>query len=239
MKKIILFSLFASLFISVYSQNSEDDTHLSTDLGFDFVNRYFWRGAMINSSPNLQPYLGLEYKGFSLGAWGSYATDGQFAEVDLFLSYSVKGFTLTLNDYYTENEDSLLQFDSFNYDDKKTNHALEFMVSYEFGEKIPLTLSAATIFYGNDKRPNGDNYYSTWLQANYTFDLNDYSLDLFVGATPAKSIYNAQEGNVAEVGVRISKEVTVSERFTVPLSVALVTNPADDNIFLLLSIGLN
>jgi hypothetical protein len=239
MKKIVLLSLLVVLFLATYAQSSEDAPPIKAELGFDFVNRYFWRGAIVNSSPNLQPYLGLEYKGFSLGAWGSYATDGQFAEVDLFLSYSLKGFTLTLNDYYTENEDSLLQFDNFNYLDNKTNHALEFMISYEFGEKIPLTLSAATIFYGNDKKPKGDNYYSTWLQANYTFDLNDYSLDLFVGATPAKSIYNSREGNVAEVGVRLSKEVAVSERFTVPLSVALVTNPAEDNIFLLLSIGLN
>jgi hypothetical protein len=239
MKKTTLLTLFAFLLIFANAQNPPENSTLNTDLGFDFVNRYLWRGTIVNASPNLQPYLGLEYKGFNFGAWGSYATDGQFAEVDLFLSYSYEGLTLTLNDYYTENEDSLLQFDNFNFNDDKTNHALEFMVNYEFGEKLPLTLSAATIFYGNDKDEKGNNYYSTWLQANYTFKLNDYDLDVFVGATPAKSIYNSKEGNVAEIGAKLSKSIDISEKFSIPMSVALVTNPAEENIFMILSIGLN
>jgi hypothetical protein len=169
MKKTILLTFFTYLLLFVNAQNPPENNSLNTDLGFDFANRYLWRGTIVNASPNLQPYLSMEYKGFGIGAWGSYATDGQFAEVDLFLSYSYEGLTLTLNDYYTENEDSLLQFDNFNFNDDKTNHALELMVNYEFGEDFPLTLSAATIFYGNDKDEKGNNYYSTWLQANYSF----------------------------------------------------------------------
>jgi hypothetical protein len=62
---------------------------------------------------------------------------------------------------------------------------------------------------------------------------------VFVGVTPAKSIYNSKEGNVAEVGTKLSKSIEVSEKLSIPMSVALVTNPADENIFLILSIGLN
>ncbi|PLX22731.1 MAG: hypothetical protein C0599_05745 [Salinivirgaceae bacterium] len=237
MRKLLLFFVLVFFVSLSIAQTNADSTKLKSDLGFDFVSRYLWRGMMVNTSPNLQPYLGFEYKGISIGAWGSYATDGQFAEVDLYLSYAYDQFTFTINDYYTEDENDFGRFDNFNYKNNVTNHALELMVDYDFGEKLPLTLTAATIFYGNDKKTNGDNYFSTWLQANYTLKLNEYNLDVFLGGTPAKSIYNTQEGNMAEIGVKLSRIIDLSDKFSMPMSVALVTNPADENIFMVLSLG--
>ncbi len=228
------------LSFNVFAGAGNDSLAWQPDVGFDFTSRYVWRGSALSNSPNLQPYLGIGYKNFGFGAWGSYATDGNYAEIDLWVSYSIAGLNITLNDYYTEDETDYDAFYAFDYKANTTNHALELMLDYQLPiEKVPLKLTAATIFFGNDKNTNGDNNYSTYFQIAYPFEIKSYTFDLFVGATPHTSMYNGNGANVVETGIQIARDVKLSEHFTLPLSATLLANPAQENIFLIMTIGIN
>ncbi len=238
--KTYIIALFTLLSLNTLGQPLKDSTDWQPDAGFDFTNRYVWRGSALSNAPNLQPYLGIGYKNFGFGAWGSYATDGNYAEIDLWLSYSIAGLNITLNDYYTEDETNYDAFYAFDYKANTTNHALELMLDYQLPfEKIPFKFTAATIFFGNDKKNNGENNYSTYFQLAYPMTIKEYNINLFVGGTPHKSMYNDEGANVIETGVQIARDIQISNQFSLPLSATLLANPAQENFFLIMAIGIN
>ncbi|MFO7862531.1 MAG: hypothetical protein R6U85_00890 [Salinivirgaceae bacterium] len=238
MKQQIIFTLFLlCTALPLKASEPADTTLFEPNAGVDFTNRYIWRGMAVNNSPNLQPYADISYKNFTLGTWGSYATDGQFAEIDLFLAYNFNNFNITISDYYTENENDFGEYDLFNYKNKVTNHALEFMVDYQLPGKFPFIITAATMFYGLDKNIEGDNLYSTWLQVAYPFSIKNYDMTVFLGGTPHESMYS-DEANITEFGIQFAKNIAITDQFSLPVAVALITNPAEENIFVTLNISL-
>jgi len=99
MKKFVLF--ISLCLISVGSMGQEE-SNVSFDAGVDFYSRYVWRGLLFTDAPSIQPYMSLTKGGFTIMAWGSYATSKNYAYIDLFLSYTTGGLTINLNDYFTE-----------------------------------------------------------------------------------------------------------------------------------------
>ena len=72
-------------------------------LALDLQTKYVWRGMEMmiqNSSPVLFPSVNYSWEGLFIYAMGGYAVNGEYAEVDLGISYTWKGFTLGFNDYY-------------------------------------------------------------------------------------------------------------------------------------------
>ena len=118
-------------------------------IGADFVNKYVWRGFDQGSGASIQPTLALGWKGISLTAWGSTSiTAMEPKEFDITLGYEIGGFSVAVTDYWWDGE-------SGNYGYYKDNHFFEAAVGYCFGEKVPLSLSAAIMFAG-DKNPHTD-----------------------------------------------------------------------------------
>ena len=101
MKKLLSLLLLLSLATTAFSNEPPDSIKFEPSLGVDLSTRYIWRGMMLDNAAQFQPWADLTYQNLSVGAWGSYASDGSFAEVDIYLSYAIKNFTFTLNDYFT------------------------------------------------------------------------------------------------------------------------------------------
>jgi hypothetical protein len=220
-----------------YSQTQKDSSAVNPDLGADFVSRYVWRGLSLSASPNIQPYLDFGYKGFSAGMWSSYATSEPYAEVDFYISYSSKGLTVTLTDYYTEDENNLLRFNHFNWKQGKTNHALEASLGYSLQGRMPLSFKLATIFFGNDQNPDGKQFYSTYLELGYPFAIHDYQFNVSLGATPSKGLY-AEDASIVQIGLSASKNLRITEHFSLPLAISILSNPDNENIFAWLTLSL-
>lgn len=55
----------------------------------DLVSSYIWRG-MKNGNASVQPTLGVEWKGWTLSAWGSTEFRNENNEIDLTLEYEYK-----------------------------------------------------------------------------------------------------------------------------------------------------
>jgi hypothetical protein len=232
MKKLKLLVLLLFVVSICYSQQNKDSSDVSANMGADLVSRYVWRGLSLSASPNIQPYLEFSYNNFAIGAWGSYATSGNFAEVDLYMFYSVKSLTIGITDYYTEDELDLSRFDHFNWKSNSTNHAVEASLDYSLQGKIPLAFKAAAIVYGNDRDIEGHQMYSAYLELSYSFSIRTNQMRLALGGTPYRGLY-AEEASIVHVGLSATRTIKISDHYEMPLSVSLISNPSSEDVFLL------
>ncbi len=238
MKAILLPLLMIAILASaqeVAKAQDADENNLS--LKADIVSRYVWRGLLYSSSPNIQPTIDYTRGNLSVGAWGSYAIGMPYAEVDLYLSYSTSNFSFTLNNYFVEDETNLQLNNYFNWNKKNTPHSLEGSISFNGTEKFPVSLTAATFFYGNDWDESGDNNYSTYFEVGYSRQIGNMELKLFAGGTPAKGLY-AQKAALVNIGLGLSHELVINDSFKIPVFATFVINPSAQDIFLVFGITL-
>ncbi|PZX17411.1 hypothetical protein LX69_01460 [Breznakibacter xylanolyticus] len=227
----------AFILIPLFSP-AQDSTKVSFDGGFDMVSRYIWRGLQFSDSPNLQPYATFSYGGLSLMGWASYATGKNYAEIDLYLSYSTKGLTLSINDYYNEDETNLSATNWTEWRKDYTGHLVEACLTYTTpSDKHPITITASTFIFGYDRDDEGQQLYSTYFEAAYPFIINDYNLSAFAGATLTDNGFYASNTGFVNVGIQAEKDIRITEQFSVPLNLSIVHNPQNDDSFFVVKLS--
>jgi uncharacterized protein (TIGR02001 family) len=180
--------------------------------GLDIYSSYIWRGAKFGSGPAFQPSVEFSAGGFAIGAWGSFnASVNEAAEADLYASYAIdlgesSSLTFTVTDYYFPGS-SWLEGES---------HYLEPMVSFGIGR---LTLTGAYMM--NDG--SGDTYLEAGYQAG--------PVNLFVGAGDGAYTVDSKF-NLCNISIGTSKEVKITEFFSLPVSGAVVLNPSSEQLYL-------
>ncbi|MDR0726084.1 MAG: hypothetical protein LBF59_08785 [Prevotellaceae bacterium] len=202
---------------------------VETSAGVDLVSKYVWRGVSQGVGASIQPSLGLSYKGFSLGAWGSVSSNPVPYELDFSVGYSVGIFSIGITDYYWNGSEG-----SF-FDYHVDNHLFEGNLAFSFGEKFPLTLSWNTFFAGNmDKDEDGKRLYSTYIEAAYDFSLGGLDFTASIGAAPWDSYAwlvpaNGKSGfQISSISLTGSKKIEITPTFSVPLFVQCIFSPATD-----------
>jgi len=239
---IFLF-LIVGLSASFKISAQEDSTKLESpfSISCDLMSRYVWRGTDFGGSPSIQPGIAYGKGGFAIGAWAAYAINAPGEqEVDLYASYTFNDLlSLTVTDYYFPDE--LSDYKYFNYNSTATGHILEVSLSFNGTEKLPFTLLLACNVWGadavrlNDDGTEGALQYSTYAEASYAFK----HLDVFVGfnltgadtSIGEAGFYGDMPG-VVNLGLSTTKEIQISEKFSLPLSVSLITNPQAEKIYL-------
>ena len=196
----------------------------------DFVSNYVWRGSDQNSGFSVQPYLGLNYKGFTLSANGSQsitnASDGA-QEFDVNLSYAYKGWSLTVSDYWWNGM-------AAPYGHYSDGHHFEGTLAYNFQEtcNFPLTLSWSTWFAGDDDyRFNSEGEakraFSTYISAAYNINLPaDITLTPAIGFTPWEGVYH-RHAAITDLSLKASKSLPITQKFELPLFVQVIVAPHD------------
>ncbi|HPT09867.1 MAG TPA: hypothetical protein PL087_05610 [Bacteroidales bacterium] len=259
MKKFLLFVLVA-LFISTQTTFSQNSEKWSADfqIGSDFLSRYIWRGINLGGAgPSIQPTLKLNVGNadhlFSIGGWGAYtfsATSNQ--EVDLLLSYTFKGMvTLMVTDYFFPglNQGSRDQY--FCYSKDSTGHVFEGAIMFNGTKKIPFTLMIATNFYGNDARKmkmvNDSTFvedgiqYSTYIELGFKKSIKGFDFNAFIGGTinsPDSDLhetgyYANTKAGLTNVGIKVSRAVPVTEKYSIPVQASLIANPLDNKFYII------
>jgi hypothetical protein len=227
------------LFFSVFNAFAQDEEKsLSADLSVDIVSRYIWRGINLSESPALQPTLGLNFKNFTLGTWSSYTISREaIQEVDLFLSYEREYLTLTINNYYNTLDTLGFTGNYFDMSKATTPHVLEGMITLSGPESFPLSLTAATMFWGNDRKEDGKNFYSTYLELGYPFRVQETEIATFIGLTPTNGLYGDKFG-VVNLGLSATKSIVVTDKFTIPIKGSFMLNPQQEKVFFVISLTL-
>jgi uncharacterized protein (TIGR02001 family) len=215
MKKTILSIVAAVLLIPAIAQESGSKFNVNADL----VSRYVWRGAQFSNAPAIQPTLSYTSGGFSAGAWGSYALNNTGSECDLYATYSAPfGLSVTGTAYFfPQDPTSSVPAGYFDED----NHTFELGLSYTIKG-----LSLSVYKYLNQ---NEDFY----TEISYKKD----NVMVFAGA--GDQLYSASSKfNLVNVGVKVSKEVSISDKFTIKPFGSFIINPNQEQVFLVVGLTL-
>lgn len=236
------FILISLLSISFIPASAQDPTPLPTEeekggrcveaaLGVDLVNQYIWRGQDLGDV-SLQPTLGISWKGLSLSAWGSVGISdfSDDKELDLTLTYSIKGFNVGITDYWFS------QGSYFQYKSGKTTHIWEANVGYDFGF---LSLQWYTNFAGNDgTNKDSKRAFSSYFELAAPFRLGGLDWSASLGIVPwATTSYNSNGFCVTNVSLRATKDFVIKEKYHLPVYAGLIANPRNEKVYLLFGVA--
>ena len=200
----------------------------------DIVSSYVWRGVY-QTSTSVQPSVKASYAGLSLTAWGSTDFNTTAKEFDLTLGYTTGGLTLAVTDYWWAGEGN-------QYGNYSANHFFEGTVGYNFGESLPLYINWNTMFgMDGDKNAEGDQQYSTYIEAGYGFKVSDVDVTTSIGVSPWTGMYH-KEGKdgfaLSTLSVKASKSIRFSDSFSLPVCAQAIVAPNRDNVFLVFGVSL-
>ncbi len=233
-KKTIAVVFTLVLVIQIKAQDSKAEA----DAGVDLVSRYLWRGLNLSSSPAIQPYAEVSAGNFTIGAWGSYTFESSSnQEVDLYVGYQLNHLNLMLFDYVLTADSIAGVGNFFDYKSGDAPHALEAVLTVGDFDNIPFSLTTGVFFYGNDYNLKGDRAYSTYIELGYDLSIGHQPMHAFAGFTTHEGMYSNGFGCV-NLGMTISKEISVTEHFSLPLSATLALNPDAENMFLVIGLSL-
>ena len=225
---ILTIVCLVSVSLSARAQEAEEESS-PIDAGMDIYSSYIWRGAKFGSGPAFQPWVEGSVGSLAIGAWGSVnAGPDEAFEMDLYLSYSFDfGLSIGVTDYYfgAVDGDSIgvddagaTMYESLGFFSYDAGHYIEPIVSYEIGD---LTLTGAYMFAPGFEE--GDMYF----EAGYSIS----GIDLAVGAGDG-AYTDDGEFMLCNISIGTSKEIKLTDSFSLPLSGAVVLNPSTEGFFI-------
>lgn len=207
--KILAIAMFAMVStVSVFAQELTAKA--------DVVSSYVWRGTKF-SGVSVQPSVTYSNGSFAAGAWGSTNLDASYLEMDLFATYAFDfGLTAGLTDYYYPGSSYFAG----------ASHALEANLAYTTGG---LSIAANYIPFVGGGSIGNDLYF----EAGYAFK----SFSIFAGA--GNGWHTADNSfNFCNVGIKSTKEIKITDSFTVPLTGSLILNPDKKEFYIVAGISL-
>ncbi len=218
MKKMLLTFTTGLMLISAMHVQAQES---SWTAGMDIVSNYIWRGTKLGTGPALQPSVKFNTGGLTVGVWGSFDANG-YAEADPYFSYAFSnGLSIGMTDYFLPNSEGSKLFD-------ENSNAYEVNAGYATGG---LSLSANYILNeATVPASAGDDLY---FQAGYAFE----NFSLSVGAGDG---WHTSDGdfNVCHVGIGTTREIKISESFSLPVFGQVILNPEKEQLYVVVGLSL-
>jgi hypothetical protein len=216
MKRLFIILLAATVNCVLIAQSvlAQEERKTKFSAGADLYSSYIWRGSKFGTGPAIQPTVKFAAGGLTVGVWGSFDASG-YQEADPYISYSFPfGLSLGITDYYYPGLGGSFFADSSNAYELNggfTKGGFSISANYIIN-KAPLPASA-----GSDK----------YFQASYAFS----QVSVTVGAGDG---WHTADGkfNVCNVAIGTSKEISITDRFSIPVSGQIVLNPDKKQLFL-------
>ena len=232
MRKIRLVAILAIAVLTVTSAKAQFAT------GADIVSSYVWRGVPQEGTkgvPNIQPYVSYTIGGLTVGSWASSSFLGNVKEVDLYATYAFSSaLALTITDY---NWGFASPKGYFDYS-ATTDHIYEATLAYTGSEKFPISASINTMFAGADKKPSDATKaaLSTYIELGYQVTP---LVKVFAGGVLGESNAYATAGaGLTNVGIKVSKSIAITDKFSLPVYGILGANPSTGGAFFVAGITL-
>lgn len=232
---IICFVLPFEVVAQDVDNTKSDDGHLLRFSNFsasvEFTTKYMWRGIEYGTSPVFFPMLSYDYKGLNIYAMGGYATNGSHQEVDLGISYNYKWLTVGFNDYYYPTAVGEKD-DYFVFRNRETGHYVEAVVTVT-PQKVPVYLTLSSYVFGADKKPNGNQAFSSYAEIGYNHRFKeDKTMTLLIGAELNKGFYTDYEKgfSVCNIAAKYAASLPLG-KYRLPVCVSLVFNPYKEKAY--------
>lgn len=231
MKKVKRLWLMAIAVLMSTAATAQESESVETTIAADVVNQYIWRG-LDAGNVSLQPTLGVAWKGLSLTAWGSVGLteSSDTKEFDLTLGYTTGGLNIGITDYwFSVGQDPDGRY--FKYDAHGTNHVFEANIGYDFGV---VSAQWYTNFAGNDGvNKDGKRAYSSYFEVTAPFRLATCEWTATLGAVPyATTSYGTTGFAVTNIGLKATKDIRITDSFSVPIFAGLTGNPCAQKAYL-------
>ena len=230
MRKIRLVAILAIAVLTVTSAKAQFAT------GADIVSSYVWRGVpqeATKGTPNIQPYVSYTLGGLTVGSWASSSLLGNVKEVDLYATYTISpALAVTITDYNWGFSKSYFDYGT------TTDHIYEATVAYTGPEKFPISASVNTMFAGNDKSLTDatKQAFSTYIELGYQVTP---LVKVFAGGIlGGSSNYSTTGAGVTNVGIKVSKSIAITDKFSLPVYGILGANPYSGGAFFVAGITL-
>ena len=222
LKRYFIISL--ALFVGFINLNAqEEEASSSFDAGADIVSNYIWRGSKFGTGPAIQPYVEFSTGNLAIGSWGSFGiTDNESPEADLYLSYGFDfGLSVGITDYYFPGSNY------FDYSTESGSHGFEVNLGYETGG-----FSLGANYMLNEAPGAGTAGGDMYFELGYSFE----TVSLFVGGGDG---WHTTTGDFAltNIGLSVSKELEISETFSLPLSGAVILNPETEQFYVVVGVS--
>ncbi len=213
------------------------------DVGADFVSRYLWRGQLLANGPAMQPYLSFTPEidtagifGLEIGAWGSYGLSSGFdgTEADLYLTLTAGPFGFTFTDYFFPSDQTLVDTKDnyFTYGpNEETGHIFEGMLSFSGVDNFPLSASVGYNFKGADLDK------SVFVDFAYPVGGVELGLSLGNGFYTHEDEGDPDSFNVVNISVGYTKEIELSQKFSLPVFGKVAVNPDLEKFYLVFGIS--
>ena len=206
----ILTLAFAALFFTTFGTQKVE----AQDFGADVASSYVWRGTQFGNGPHVQPWMSLGYGNLELGAWGSVpltAGDGG-TELDLYVSYDLGPLALTVTNY-------TFPIAGGAYLDGEGLFEGDYLEVSGSGSVGPIDL---TVGYFTELE-------ALYIEAGFSVGVVDVAIGY---AGEDDSNWYVSEAGLCNISVGGSKEVKITDDYSLPLFGSLVYNPDAESAFL-------
>ena len=205
---------FAALFFTTFGTQKVE----AQDFGADVASSYVWRGTQFGNGPHVQPWMSLGYGNLELGAWGSVpltAGDGG-TELDLYVSYDLGPLALTVTNYTFPNTSPA---SGGAYVDGEGLFEGDYLEVSGSGSVGPIDL---TVGYFTELE-------ALYIEAGFSIGVVDVAIGY---AGEDDSNWYVSEAGLCNISVGGSKEVKITDDYSLPLLGSLVYNPEAESAFL-------
>lgn len=197
------------------------------------ANNMYWRGSLSAEKPCIQPGIYVASGLFRFDVWSSWSSD--YFDLELTPTLTLGDFELSIIDYYEPEEGESNSYFNFFGDDSK--HSTELVLAY-YANKLPVNITAATFFLGDENEETGKPNWSTYLELGYPYSFKWFDAEVSVGATPAKGYYTETAAWIHSA-LALSKEFELGKQWTLPVDVAVSYNPHVSKAFFTCTLGIN
>ena len=186
------------------------------DFGADVVSQYVWRGTQFGAGPHVQPWMSIATGGLELGIWGSFPTTGGDGghELDLYASYSFGPASLTVTNYTFPAAGGGYAIEEGLFEDEY----LEVSAGASVG---PVDLTVG---------------YFTEVEALYVeaaFSVGVVDIALGYGSDDEEYAWYADgDSGLVNIAIGGSKDIKITEDYSLPLFSSFVYNPDAETAFL-------
>lgn len=193
----------------------------------DIYSTYLWRGSKIDG-PSAQPSVVLKAGNLTVGSWGSFGLASGYTEVDLYASYAFAfGLSVGVTDYYYPYAGADGKYQAFKFSKDTGASAIEANVGYtinklSFSANYIVNESVHALSMGGDK----------YFEASYAFE----KFSVIVGAGDGWHTKDTKF-MLCNVAVKSTKEIKITDSFSIPVTGMLVVNP--DKELICLAVGLS
>lgn len=213
----------------------EEEGGATVGMAAEFVSQYVWRGLEQIDKPSLQPDVWVEFGALSVGVWGSFALNGDFNEVDYYVSWyselPVGELTLTWQDYYyPDAEGDFGDFLNFSGGGDGA-HTVEIIGEFSLAA-APLTFTA-----GWNAINDPDHALYGAVSGDVSLPAFDISGEIAMLLNDSPEYYGGDAGNVMYYGATVTRGLPSVGAYSPYLSASVVRSRLEERTFWVFALG--